>query len=554
MVLREIVNLISFKVDESQLKNAEKVTRRFANDLEQIGRRMTLFLTAPIIGMGAFAVKTAGQLEQMGVSFETIIGNAERADQLIRELIMFTAKTPFQLPEIRESAQMLLGMGFAVENIIPTLQMLGDVAGGLGQPIRRIALNFGQVKTQSRLTGRELRDFAVIGVPILDELSSVTGKTTAQLRKMIEEGQIGFDLVQQAFENMTSESGNFYRLTEKLSKTILGLLTTLIDSFKLFFAAIGTTVVRMLKLDKLMEKAINTLNDWTESWEYLNKDIKRFWIILIAILALIGPLLLGFSQLIKMGLALRSMLLVLAGGFTKAGTAALLFQTKMLLLPIAIISAIALLILIIEDLYVWIKGGQSVIGDLIGTWDSFTGKFTKGIKLIFDDFRQLFNIIKNIFEKGIEKLVDIIKQFTPEPIKELWSTLIPFFETLFEQIKEIFKKTFTEDIPSIYSKVGGKVKKDFSDFFEFVIKPMIEGFKTEGFIPAGVGEPDTSGVIGVTAGRRGTINVDSTINLTIPAGTPEEQQDFIQDTAKNVFRKEFEKHLKTVYEENPEIE
>jgi hypothetical protein len=48
------------------------------------------------------------------------------------------------------------------------------VSAGLSIPIERLILNYGQVRMQAKLTGKELRDFAVMGVPLVSELAKNT--------------------------------------------------------------------------------------------------------------------------------------------------------------------------------------------------------------------------------------------------------------------------------------------------------------------------------------------------------------------------------------------
>lgn len=47
---------------------------------------------------------------------------------MLQNLSDFAAKTPFELPEVRQNAKQLLAMGVSTENVIPTLKALGDVA------------------------------------------------------------------------------------------------------------------------------------------------------------------------------------------------------------------------------------------------------------------------------------------------------------------------------------------------------------------------------------------------------------------------------------------
>ena len=76
-------------------------------------------------------------------------------------------------------------MGVGAENVIDTLKDLGNVAAGLSVPMQRIAINYGQVLALGRLQAREVRDFAMAGVPLIGELSKNLGKTTEEIQNMV---------------------------------------------------------------------------------------------------------------------------------------------------------------------------------------------------------------------------------------------------------------------------------------------------------------------------------------------------------------------------------
>lgn len=79
------------------------------------------------------------------------------------------------------------------------------MSAGLGVPMQRLALNYGQVMTKGKLAGQELKDFTTAGVPLLDELSKNLGKSKAEIQNMVSKGQISADMVTEAFRTMTSE-------------------------------------------------------------------------------------------------------------------------------------------------------------------------------------------------------------------------------------------------------------------------------------------------------------------------------------------------------------
>ena len=143
-------------------------------------------------GMVGGLVKMAGEFEQTTIAFTTMLGSAEEAKKLLKELADFAAKTPFTIPGIEASAKQLLAMGIEVDDLLPTLKSLGDISAGLNVPLDRLALNFGQVRIQGKLTGRELRDFAIAGVPLVAELAKNLGVAEDEIASMVSAGDIGF--------------------------------------------------------------------------------------------------------------------------------------------------------------------------------------------------------------------------------------------------------------------------------------------------------------------------------------------------------------------------
>ena len=229
-----------------------------------IGTLFTAFAAQRII---SDIIKVGSNFEQLQISFETMLGNAEKATQLIKDLTKFAIETPFQLKDVSQGAKALLAFGIANEKILPTLKSLGDVAAGLSVPIERLILNFGQVKAQTILTGRELRDFAIAGVPLLGELAKIMGKTTAEVKTLISTGDVGFDVVEQAFKDMSSEGGKFFDLMKKQTASTGGQISNLRDVvallendfFKKFQPSLNAGVVALQDLIASLRTNIDTI-------------------------------------------------------------------------------------------------------------------------------------------------------------------------------------------------------------------------------------------------------------------------------------------------------
>lgn len=174
-VMGEIIAII--KADSTQFKRAMRELDDSVSDVNNglLSLKNVAIATAVAVATGVSliakeSIKQADLFEQSQIAFSTMLGSAEKANQLLADLADFAKNTPFGLQDIEQNAKQLLAMGSSSEEVLKELKMLGDVSAGLSVPLWRLSLNFGQVRTQGKLTGRELRDFNVAGVPLIDTL------------------------------------------------------------------------------------------------------------------------------------------------------------------------------------------------------------------------------------------------------------------------------------------------------------------------------------------------------------------------------------------------
>lgn len=184
-------------------------------------------------------VSVRGEFQQLEIAFEVMLGSKEKADAMMQQQIEFAAKTPFTLTEVASSTKQLMAMGVATEDVMKTMKALGDVAAGVSVPVSRIAMNYGQAIALGKLQGREIRDFAMAGISIVDELAKMLGKATDEIFEMSEAGSITSDMMSQAFQNMSSEGGKFYNLMERQNASVTGQLSNLQDKVSVMMNSIG---------------------------------------------------------------------------------------------------------------------------------------------------------------------------------------------------------------------------------------------------------------------------------------------------------------------------
>lgn len=214
----------------------------------------------------ASAIATVrGEYQQLEIAFETMLGSKSQADALMAQLIDTAATTPFEMKEIAESSKMLLAYGMAADEVNGTLIRLGDIAAGLSIPIKDLAFLYGTTMVQGRLYTQDLNQFLGRGIPLADELAKQFGKNKSEVKKLVEEGKIGFPEVQKAIEALTNEGSKFGGLMEAQSKTISGQLSNIEDAWEQMMNEIGRSQ------EENISGALDITGKLIENWKTIGK-------------------------------------------------------------------------------------------------------------------------------------------------------------------------------------------------------------------------------------------------------------------------------------------
>ena len=388
-------------------KKISKETTNWSNSLVKVNRGIdkligkavrltTVFGGLSAAGTAALGLKLAADLEKTALSFEVLLGSAEAATKVLKDLDEFAATTPFQLPALQEAARTLVSYGLELDKLIPTLRSLGDVAAGTDSDIRDLARIFGRVQSIGRATNESLVQFAERGIPIYSELADILGVSVEEIRNLASGGQIGITQLQQAFQNLTSEGGKFFDLTRRQSQTVSGLFSTLVDNIQKglreFFLAFSGDTAGLL--DGLI-RAVQNFNENVlprlviTTRELINTVVKPG----IVVVRTLAPIVLGAVAAVaalKVAWTAVNVALTIANGL--AGTFALLTAPISLSLT-AIVAAATLLSLVLLDIGARLAGQDGILGTL-----SEIGELIKDLEqgtiTIADVFDALFTQIK----------------------------------------------------------------------------------------------------------------------------------------------------------------
>lgn len=237
--------IVSSKIDAftSGINKAIGVTGQFAGawkdaaaSIDRAATRIGASVTAAVGGLSAVVAKAGisflSMKEQAEISFETMLGSAQKAQAMVRELADFAAKTPFEMKGLLKSTQMLLAFGFKARDIIPMLTAVGDAVAGLGgspEQLNQVVRALGQIQAKGKASAEEMLQLAEVGIPSWDMLAKKLGTDTAGAMKLVEKGAVDASTTIAAMvEGMTARFGG---LMEKQSKSFSGLWSTMKDNF-----------------------------------------------------------------------------------------------------------------------------------------------------------------------------------------------------------------------------------------------------------------------------------------------------------------------------------
>ena len=224
-------------------KDANNAAGRLNSTVQDL---KSLFMQGGLVfGAQQFAmsiIRTGGEMEKQHIAMQSILGDMQNANTMFNQTKELALQSPFTFSELNRDVKQLAAYGVEYENLYDTTKRLADMASGLGVSFERIALAFGQVQARGWLDGKELRQIAYAGIPLLDRLSKYyslrEGKkvTTSDVKKRITNREVSFQDVKNIFWEMTDAGGQFYNMQLTLSETLLGRYNKLKDAWEIMLS------------------------------------------------------------------------------------------------------------------------------------------------------------------------------------------------------------------------------------------------------------------------------------------------------------------------------
>ena len=363
MIVRELIHIIGFRINEAQYATVEQRVR-------QLGSMMSFITTVPIVMLGKSFVEAANNVQQFNLALETYADNAGQAEQVSKELQDLALSMPSaQIEDLSASTSNLLARGIPMADLVDTFRTFYVITGATGGNMKGLTKAYTDSLGKGKLAGQEFNQFINASVPLRKALVGFTGKSIDTLIKMQKEGKITFEVLKGALKDLAKEGGQFSNIMEKKSYTLWGMWMKLKDMWFLLKKELGDKEMIPLRwIVEWLQKITTALRGLDGNW-------KRFIIILMGVAAVAGPLMVIWSLL------------------------------KSFMGPIGYITAaIGIISLIIDDIYVWIAGGKSVLGLMFGDYEKYKGQITELKAQLINMFSELWGVVKNV-------LTDVLKLF-----------------------------------------------------------------------------------------------------------------------------------------------
>ena len=271
------------KASSSVSKNMANHFKSFGDKASKVGTALTVGITTPLTALGVAGVKYNATMEDFEANLTTLLGNADDAKDMLADLKEMANTTPFETTDLLDATQTMLGFWLEAKKNKRYLQYIGDISTGNAEKLKSLTRAFSQIGAAGKATMEDINQMIDAGFNPLQIMSEKTGKSMAELREEVSDGEISFEDIADAMKTATSEGGRYYKSMEKASKTMNGKMSSALDALN---TALGDLTESLLPL---ATTAIEKITEWANAFTELDDESKKTILTIAGIVAAVGP-------------------------------------------------------------------------------------------------------------------------------------------------------------------------------------------------------------------------------------------------------------------------
>lgn len=244
------------------MANAQTQAESLNNVLKNLGITLGgLFTIDKLKDFVGQIVAVRSEFQSLQTSFRTLVGDADKADELFNSIKEFAVSTPMMMGDLAKGAQTMLGFNIPLEQVMENLRAIGDISMGDRDRFNSLTLAFSQMSATGKLMGQDLLQMINAGFNPLAQMAVKTGKSISQLKEDMSAGTISAEMVRQAFIDAASAGGKFNGMLEAQSKTLKGQISNLKGAIEDLFNELGE------KSEGLIAGAVGVMSDLVKNYE-----------------------------------------------------------------------------------------------------------------------------------------------------------------------------------------------------------------------------------------------------------------------------------------------
>ncbi len=258
--------------------------RALGKGMTEFGKAVTFKISAPLAGLGLLAIKRAADFEDFRATLETATGSADAASDAWERVSKFATTTPFQLEEVLQAFIKLKNLGLDPSE--EALTSYGNTASSMGKTLDQFIEAVADASTGEF---ERLKEFGI--------KASVNGKKVAftfrGVRTVIKNNA---DDIQKYLKAIGDN--NFAGAMEKKMLGLKGVWSNFQDTVSKILAEFGDDIVKTLDVKKLINDTATSLRGLLDAFKSLPAPMQNFIIKGGLILAILGPVIMAFGQLV----------------------------------------------------------------------------------------------------------------------------------------------------------------------------------------------------------------------------------------------------------------
>ena len=210
------------------------------------------------------------EAEKTAISFEVLTGSGEQARKMLDDIRKLDKKTVFGTQDLAQAQKLMMNFGMAGGEAFGVLTNLTEVAQGDTEQLMLLARGMAQVQAAGRLMGQEANQLINSGFSPLFEISKITGRSMADLKKDMEEGKISYEMVRAALEGLTTGTGRLAGMNDRMSQSTAGQFAKFKTNVEQVAIAFGSALLpeinRFLEFLNSTAEGVTDVKTRTEQW------------------------------------------------------------------------------------------------------------------------------------------------------------------------------------------------------------------------------------------------------------------------------------------------